>query len=229
MSTDNESLKILIADDHALVRGGLALLLQMLDSDVEIPQANTYEEIIELLSKNPDTDLVLVDLLMPGMEEFEGVRGIRKFAPDIPVIVVSVRETSKDIQDALDAGAVGYIPKTSTPEVTLGAIRLVLSGGLYLPPHILRRTAIDAGRALPLRAERLEAESGLTPRQYEVLALIAQGKSNRDIAAILGVSLGTVKVHVLRIFRELNVQNRTEAVMKATEIGTLPAMKRGLT
>lgn len=224
MAAGNSPLRVIIADDQALVRGGLALLIRMIDNDIEIIEANNLHEIVSALSSQDPIDLVLADLLMPGMNGFEGIKRICEAAPDVPVVVVSVKESVDDIRQALDSGAMGYIPKTSTPDVMVSAVKLVLSGGMYLPPHLLGRSATHETQSQGEAggSSRAKPTAGLTPRQKEVLSLMAKGKSNREIASLLGLAPGTVKVHALRIFKALNVQNRTEAVVKSAELRKEP-------
>lgn len=220
-------LRIVLADDHALVRGGLVLLIKLMGEPIEILEANDLEQATGYLSEGPPVDLLLLDLLMPGMNGVEGVRRICQTWPDVPVVVVSVREDTEAIREALRAGAMGYIPKTSSPEVTTNALRFILAGGVYIPPHVLHLTDTrpepssgrDAG-GTPEQLEKAEGGSpfGLTERQLEVLRLMAQGRSNKDIAADLNISPGTVKMHVSRIFKVLNVENRTQAASKLAEL-----------
>ncbi len=220
MGNENPVFRIIVADDHALVRGGLVQLVRLVEENVEIIEANDFNQTLELLSEGQAIDLLLLDLLMPGMNGMEGIKQICKDSPDVPVIVVSARENVTAIRNALAAGAVGYIPKTSSPDVMMSAIKLVLSGGVYVPPHVLGlseqieetiedQLAAEKGNLLPSRGY-----SKLTQRQQEVLDLMALGKSNKEIADELGLTTGTVKMHSSRIFKSLNVQNRTEAVAK---------------
>ncbi len=225
MSTFSPNFKIIVADDHALVRGGLAQLVKLVEEKVEIFETNDFGQTLEVLSKGQAVDLLLLDLLMPGMDGVDGIVQICKQWPQVPVIVVSAKENISAIRSALNAGAMGYIPKTSSPEVMMCAIKLVLSGGIYVPPHVLG--------ASPLSDENIQEQniysenSGalskygyeqLTSRQQEVLDLMAFGKSNKDIAIELGLTTGTVKMHSSRIFKTLNVQNRTEAVAKFAQL-----------
>lgn len=224
MSVTSKNFKIIIADDHALVRGGLAQLVKLVERNVEIYETNDFSQTLELLSKDKDADLVLLDLLMPGMDGVDGIKQICKQWPDVPVIIVSAKENIKAIRNALSAGAMGYIPKTSSPDVMMSAIRLVLSGGVYVPPHVLgESTLLDNQNYEQSFAgiNNLNDENNfeqLTQRQQEVLGLMAFGKSNKDIANELGLTTGTVKMHSSRIFKTLNVQNRTEAVAKFTQL-----------
>ena len=220
MGNENPVFRIIVADDHALVRGGLVQLVRLVEENVEIIEANDFNQTLELLSEGQAIDLLLLDLLMPGMNGMEGIKQICKDSPDVPVIVVSARENVTAIRNALAAGAVGYIPKTSSPDVMMSAIKLVLSGGVYVPPHVIGlseqieetiedQLAAEKGNLLPSRGY-----SKLTQRQQEVLDLMALGKSNKEIADELGLTTGTVKMHSSRIVKSLNVQNRTEAVAK---------------
>ena len=221
MSTSSQSFRIIVADDHALVRGGLAQLVMLVEENVEIFESNDFGQTLEVLGRGQAIDLLLLDLLMPGMEGVDGIAQICKQWPDVPVIVVSAKENIAAIRSALAAGAMGYIPKTSSPDVMMSAIKLVLSGGVYVPPHVLGTSSLSEERMqeqnITSETFGLSAEQGyeqLTERQQEVLDLMAFGKSNKDIADDLGLTTGTVKMHSSRIFKTLNVQNRTEAVAK---------------
>ena len=222
MNVKSSTFRIVIADDHALVRGGLAQLVKLIEEDVEIIETSDFDQTLDLLSKGLSVDLLLMDLLMPGMNGMEGIKQICKDWPDVPVVVVSVREQIAAIRSALAAGAMGYIPKTSSPEVMMSAIKLVLSGGVYVPPHVLGSTSLrDEQGYYTAEENRSTMEKGyaqLTPRQLEVLDLMALGKQNRDIANELGLNIGTVKMHSSRIFKTLNVHNRTEAVAKYSQL-----------
>ena len=225
MNNTHANFRIVVADDHALVRGGLAQLVKLVEENVEIIESNDFTQTLEILDNGQTIDLLLLDLLMPGMNGVEGIKQICKQWPDVPVIVVSVRENIAAIRNALAAGAMGYIPKTSSPDVMMSAIKLVLSGGVYVPPHVLGSTSKSEEQAqeLGIETETLGSsiEQGyaqLTQRQQEVLDLMALGKSNRDIANELGLTTGTVKMHSSRIFKTLNVQNRTEAVAKFAQL-----------
>jgi len=219
MGTDSSIFRIMVADDHALVRGGLVQLVKLVEENVEIIETNDFQQTLEYLKEGKPVDLLLLDLLMPGMNNMDGIKKICKDWPDVPVIVVSASEQIAAIRSALAAGAMGYIPKTSSPEVMMSAIKLVLSGGVYVPPHVLGASVSndDSVPEQKYAAESFEnsldqSVAQLTPRQLEVLDLMALGKPNRDIANDLGLNVGTVKMHSSRIFKTLNVQNRTEAV-----------------
>ena len=139
-------MKILLADDHTLFRSGMRLVLAELDSEVEIVEAGTREEAVATLESEP-VDLVLTDLLMPGMDQDTGVARLKAANPDAPIIVVSMLESPSDIRRAVDSGATGFIPKSSTSQVMIEAIKLVLAGGVYLPPSLLNFSKKAASRS----------------------------------------------------------------------------------
>ena len=219
IASGNAPLRILVADDHALFRAGLRHLLKDSSGEPEIVEARDFQEAAQCLSQAGDFDLLLLDLNMPGMEGFAGVRQLCAQAPDVPIVVVSVRDEAQDVRRALDAGAMGYIPKSSTPEVMVSALRLVLAGGIYLPPNLLvgptSELASDGSDQGDPQSDLLKR---LTLRQRDVLALLAKGKSNKEIAEVLGLAPGTVKIHVSRILRAFGVQNRTQAVITAAAV-----------
>lgn len=216
----HSNVSLLVVDDHPLIRAGMGHLLSRLAERVEIVEAGDVQKGLDVLSGNGKFDLILVDLLMPGMNGFEGLEKICRASGDSAVVVVSMKDRSDDVRKAIEAGAVGYIPKSSDPEVLLSALKLVLSGGVYLPPNVLGASArrMPEPDHQPLSLEPSEAQLGrLTPRQREVLTLMAQGKSNKEIAKDLGLAAGTVKIHVSSIFKALKVTNRTRAVIAARD------------
>ncbi len=213
-------MRILLADDHALFRSGMRYLLSELDGAVEITEASSKAEATECLARQ-DYDLILTDLLMPGMNQDNGVAAFKAIKPGTPVVVVSMLDSSADVRSAVAAGAAGFIPKSTTPEVMIEAIKLVLSGGVYLPPTILRaETPAHGGTNGRTEPPRLKQ---LSRRQSAVLAELVLGKSNKEIAYSLNLSEATVKVHIAAIMRALNAQNRTQAVLAAVQHGLLPA------
>jgi DNA-binding NarL/FixJ family response regulator len=208
-------MKILLADDHPLFREGVKPVLYKLEGDTEVIEAKDYPCAFQAAHDNLDLDLALLDLYMPGMRGKDGVSRFRAAFPELPVVVLSASEQSEDIHRLMAAGALGYITKSSPSEVILSALRLVLSGGVYLPPSLLwpAEAGGDQGRAFPARPP------ALTLRQLEVLRELVQGKSNRQIAESLNVTEGTIKIHMAGIFRTLKVANRTEAVLIAQKMG----------
>jgi DNA-binding NarL/FixJ family response regulator len=209
-------LKIILADDHTLFRDGFALLFQQLETGAEVLEAGHLEEAMAFAACHPDADLMLLDLNMPGMNGQEGIQRVSEAYPQLPVVVVSGSESKESVQAVMAAGASGFIPKSSSTAVMQSAIRLVLSGGVYLPPQLLMTgmmgTAVESGRNAPGR---------LTDRQQDVLRLLAVGMSNKQICRELGLGEGTIKVHIAAIYRTLDVGNRTEAANAARRMGLL--------
>ena len=207
---------IVIADDHALVRGGLALIAKMAVKEAVIFQTNSFDETINTITETPSIDLLLLDLMMPGMDADNSIKAICKQFPDIPIVVISVKEDFNSIQRCIAAGAAGYIPKTSPPNITISAIQLVLSGGIYVPPHILRPQQSEPLDSI--QSSEQGALDSLTQRQKDVLGQIVLGKSNQAIADDLGLTVPTIKMHVPAIFKKFQVKNRTEAVAKYSRL-----------
>lgn len=218
-------MKILLVDDHALFRDGLRYVLQQMDEQVTIEEAQSSSEALSIVEKAPDLDLVLLDLGLPGMDGFGVLKILRERYPGIPVVIVSASSYSQDVRRALDMGAMGFIPKSSTSQVMLSALRLVFSGGVYLPPALLEESdqlaTYDNSFGFR-RSEDTAAELtrlGFTERQIQVLKLMAQGQSNKHIARALNVAEGTVKIHVTAILKALNVSNRSQAIIAASRLG----------
>ena len=217
-------MKILIVDDHPLILEALRHVLRQLDGDVLVLDARTAEEGRRLVAGNSDAGLLLLDLTLPGADGFSLLEELRDAYPTVPVVVLSASDRREDIMRAIDLGAMGYIPKSSSNQVMLQALRLVLSGGVYLPPVALAAGDAAAAEAPPVvedaAGSRTTArELGLTARQAQVLALILQGKPNKVICRELGLAEGTVKIHVAAILRALNVSTRTQAVIEASRLG----------
>jgi len=206
--------KIILADDHALFRDGFALLFQQLEAEAVVLEAGDLAEAMELAACHPDTDLMLLDLNMPGMNGQAGIKQVSEAYPQLPVIVLSASETRECVEAVLAAGAVGFIPKSSSSAVMQSAVRLVLSGGVYLPPQLLL-----AQRADTANGPGHNGAAKLTGRQRDVLRLLAAGMSNKQICRELELGEGTIKVHIAAIFRALEVGNRTEAANAAHRLG----------
>ena len=207
--------KIVIADDHALVRGGLELVVKMAVPNAEIFQANNFDETINVLQSNFSIDLVMLDLMMPGMLS-DSIKNITQQFPDVPIVIVSVKEDFDSIHKSISLGASGFIPKTSAPEVTISAIQLVLSGGVYIPPHVLKPQTQTAENNQ--HSNNFDTFNALSKRQKQVLDLITLGRSNQAIADELDLTIPTIKMHVSAILKKLNVKNRTEAVSIYTNL-----------
>ncbi|NDP47959.1 MAG: response regulator transcription factor [Sulfuriferula multivorans] len=202
-------MKTLLADDHPLMREGVRQVLAQLEPAVEIIDAHDYPSLFAQTAAHADLDLAVVDLNMPGFVGMQGITQFRSRFPDIPLVVLSASESPHDIRSALEAGALGYIPKATSTTMMLAALRQVLSGDLYMPA-CLGDNGLHA--VAPADFEDLQ-HSGLTARQLEVARLLAQGCANKAIAGMLAMSESTVKVHISAIFRAFKVTNRTEAVL----------------
>ncbi|HEY0835210.1 MAG TPA: response regulator transcription factor [Azospirillum sp.] len=214
-------MKILIGDDHLLFREGLRRLLEQLHADATFVEAGTFGEVVEHCRSGEHFEVILLDLNMPSWPGFDGIREVQALQSGTPVVVVSASEALNDIRGALDHGATGYIPKSSSVKVMLGALNLVFSGGIYVPPGALTFGAEANGRRRPMESSAERAGGyGLTQRQREVLDCLRAGKSNKQIAYELGLSEGTVKIHVTAIFKSLGVKNRTQAVIAAAQMAS---------
>lgn len=204
-------MKTLLADDHPLMREGVRLVLSQLAPQVEIIDAHDYPSLFAQAARHDDLDLALVDLNMPGFAGMQGITQFRSRFPEIPLVVLSASESAHDMRGALEAGALGFIPKAASTAVMLAALRQVLAGNLYVPASLVDSHCDPhpgaAGAAVALQ------HSGLTARQLDVARLLAQGCANKAIAGMLAMSEGTVKVHIAAIFRVFGVANRTEAVL----------------
>lgn len=218
-------MKILVVDDHTLIREGLRLVLKELDDEVVVLEAQNCQETLDLAADNPDLDLILLDLHLPGVDGFDALTEVRERHAAIPVVVLSATDNRETVIGALDRGAMGFIPKSSPTRVMLGALRLVLSGGVYLPAEVLVHAdylfpgIVSPPQGATRRSASASAELGLTDRQAEVLALMVQGKPNKLICRELGLAEGTVKIHVTAILKVLNVVNRTQAVIAVGRMG----------
>jgi DNA-binding NarL/FixJ family response regulator len=218
-------MKILVVDDHALIREALRGVLKELKDDAVIIEASDGRRAIQLAGEHPDLGLVLLDLNLPDRHGLELLAELRERHPAIPAVVLSALNDRDTVAKALDLGALGFIPKSSTREVMLSALRLVFSGGIYIPPDILaRRDAApsqlspNAGGTGP-RPSSSPRDLGLTDRQVDVLALMMQGKSNKAICRALDLAEPTVKNHVTAVLKALKVSNRTEAVIAVGALG----------
>ena len=204
--------RILVADDHPLMRTALRQTVAQAMEGAEIVEASRFEQIGPLLSADEATDMILLDLHMPGMNGFIGLMMLRAEHPAIPVVVVSASEDAATIQRALDCGASGFVPK-SAPNSQIGeAIRAVLDGEIWMPE-------IEADGGSPGLAQ---CAASLTPQQLRVLAGIAEGKLNKQIAYEMNVAETTVKAHITTILRKLGVLTRTQAALLANQLALSP-------
>lgn len=219
-------MKILVADDHPLLREALLLVLRELEGGVTPIEAADGEAVRRLAAEHPDLDLVLLDLCLPGVCGLELFDALRRDYPALPLVVLSALDDPGTVKAVLAGGALGFIPKSSPHQVLVHALRLVLAGGRYLPPELMPELAGADWASVPARAASPgtfgggSAEAlGLTERQQQVLALLAQGKSNKQICRALGLAEATVKVHVTAVLKALRVTSRTQAVVAINRLG----------
>ncbi|MBP2295363.1 LuxR C-terminal-related transcriptional regulator [Azospirillum rugosum] len=219
-------MNVLLADDHLLFRDGLRRLLVLSNENMTFFEASSFDDVRRMCDGETAFDLILLDLGMPGWTGFETLGEIHARLPRALLVVVSASEKRSDLLAALENGAAGFIPKSSSAKVLLGALQLVLAGGVYLPEQAIRgeRMADHGAAAYGMGGGgageddalgQLAGSETLTPRQRDVLNRLRDGKSNKQIAHELGLTEGTVKVHVTAILRQLGVRNRTQAAITA--------------
>jgi DNA-binding NarL/FixJ family response regulator len=207
--------RLVIADDHPLFRGALREAVSGLFERVDIAEAGTFDEAVELLERGTDVDLVLLDLAMPGTRNFSGLMYMRAQYPSVPVIVVSANEDPAVIRRCMELGASGFIPKTLGVDAMRAAISRILGGGVWTPPDVDLTAGSDAEDT-----ELMARMATLTPQQVRVLMMLSEGLLNKQIAFQLGVSEATVKAHVSAILQKLGVESRTQAVIAAAKMET---------
>jgi len=208
-----EIYQLVIADDHPLFRGALREAVSGLLERVEIAEAGTFDDVVALLDKGGEIDLVTLDLSMPGVRGFSGLMYIRAQYPSVPVIVVSANDDPAAIRRCMEFGASGFIPKTLSVEAMRAAISRILSGGVWTPADVDLSAGSDAESAA-----LMARMATLTPQQVRVLMMLSEGLLNKQIAYQLSVSEATVKAHVSAILQKLGVESRTQAVIAAAKI-----------
>jgi DNA-binding NarL/FixJ family response regulator len=202
---------ILLVEDHPLFREGFKLILGKLDATIVIHEAGDAKSALQQAAER-EYDLVLLDLKLPDVEGIPAVTTLREALPSTPLVVLSAQEHPNLVHEAIKAGAMGFIPKSSTPEVLIPAMRLVLAGGVYLPPAVLEKP-------MPEPRPSMATLPDLTQRQVDVLRWLVQGKSNKEIARQLGIVEATVKLHVTPILRAFGVEKRSELVYVVAKLG----------
>lgn len=212
----SRGMKILVVDDHLVMLEGLSALLRQEGPQTVIVQASSAAEALAAVEQHADLDIVVLDLLMPGTSGLSTISEIGRARPELPVIVLSSSEDPRDVRNALSQGALGYVPKSASQTTLLSAIRLVMSGELYIPSLMLNQAG-----AAKSAADRSMARALLTPRQIDVLRRISESLPNKTIAYEMDLSEKTVKAHITAIFRALNVVNRTQAAAAGRDLGLL--------
>jgi DNA-binding NarL/FixJ family response regulator len=223
--------KILIVDDHALVRRGMSHVVRESFPDAEIVEAGTAAEALDAMTAAP-TDIALVDVRMPDSDGLELLHEMKARWPDVPVIMLTSFDHAQYVRRALAEGAAGYMLKDATPEDLEQAIKVALSGGgNVLSPKVIQNLfeTMDGGGTSSDTGDGVHRPtSSLTQRETDILALLAEGRSNRDISRALYLSEKTVKAHLAAIFRKLGVSNRTQAAMAAVSMGIGPTSFGGV-
>jgi DNA-binding NarL/FixJ family response regulator len=211
-------LKILVVDDHPLVRDAMAQLVEQLGGEVTVFEAPDCAAGLATARAHADLDLVLLDLNLPGLSGIPALERFRQEHPAAPVVIISMFRDRETVNEAIRRGAMGFIPKSSNRDTIVNALRLVLSGSVYVPPE----AAIGSERpeeAPSLKHVRTAVELGLTARQGQVLALLMKGRSNKQICRELGLAERTVKAHMTAVLNTLKVSSRTQAVIAASSLG----------
>lgn len=219
-------MKILLADDQWSSRAGLSSLLRTIDQDVSIVEASTLDEANDALAGDVDPDLILLDLVMLGSDAFTGIKALHDRYPESPLVVFSVMDRRSDVLYAIELGARGYIPKAANGDEILKAVKHVRAGDIYVSRALLESKASpdkNSGSRPTTNSHLRELVERMTDRQRDVFALLAQGKSNPEIAKDLGLSSHTVRIHISAILRALGVSNRTQAALLAADHGRSPS------
>jgi len=230
-------MKVLLIDDHPLILSALQSVIQGLGDDVTVVGAASARAARDTLKAQPDFDLVLLDLALGDADGFDVLAEFRTAYPALPVVVVSASDRTSDVIRAIDLGAMGFVPKRASNDTLSEALRMVMSGGIYVPPMTMgieqpsERYGSGAGDLGTVRQGASEGgfqtapaigSLGLTPRQTDVLSLLLKGQPNKLIARELGLSVETVKDHVAAVLRALNVSTRTQAVLAVSQMAQQP-------
>lgn len=227
-------MKVLLIDDHPLIQLALQSVIEGLEEGLNVIFASTARAGRTMLAEDPSIDLVLLDLQLGDADGFDVLSEFRRGYPALPVVVVSASDRTSDVIRSIDLGAMGFIPKRASNETICQALRLIMSGGIYVPPMSMgsgNRTVIGSNdgfsrysglthgyQDIPVHTPQELATLGLTPRQSDVLALLLQGQTNKTIAREMGLSTETVKDHVAAVLRTLNVNSRTQAVLAVAQL-----------
>ncbi|MCP4328597.1 MAG: response regulator transcription factor [Alphaproteobacteria bacterium] len=208
-------MKILLADDHLMVAEALGSYLTQLRPGIEMLRGTSFGEALKLVSGTASIDLVILDLHMPGMDGTSGLRKMCAAFPDIPVVIISGNADGRQMRDALDSGAAGFIPKNLSGKAMLSALELILAGEPYIPEAALSASNMSAVDDQRVGLTTDSPLNDLTAREFEVLVQLVRGLANKEIARALGSSDVTVAFHLKNVYRKLDVSRRTQAVRKA--------------
>ncbi len=218
-------MRVLVVDDHQLVIDALEKYLIGIDPDVEVIPALKFEETIDNVRESPDFDLIILDLYLPDMTGLEGLTLLHSQCPDIPIVMISGVANRREIMDALERGAAGFIPKGLSSAMIVKALEIVLSGERYIPSILIGGRSLiekELGYSGKVTRDTGSPFGKLTRREREVLALLLNGYSNKEIARNIGVKEITAAFHLRGVFKKLGVSNRTKAAAKALREGWQP-------
>ncbi|WP_166263305.1 response regulator [Marinobacter caseinilyticus] len=220
--------KILIADDHPLFREAITSVIESGFAGSEVFETADLDSALAITQQNDDLDLILLDLNMPGMHGLNGLISLRNEAPTIPVVIVSAEEDKQVVLQAITYGAIGFITKSSARSQMTEAIQQILNGNVYLPPDIIRTGKDSTQRRHRNEDDPISPEllNSLTRRQLLVLERMSKGESNKQIAYHLSIAETTVKAHVSAILRKLNVHNRVQAILSASDVDFSQYLRR---
>lgn len=221
-------MKLLLVDDHGLFRGGLRLLLGSMQRDLEILEADSCQDALAMMRQHQNIELCLIDLSLRGENGMQVIQLLKEINPAVITVIVSGDERPATIRAALEAGAMGYVPKTVSPEIMVQALQLVLVGGIYLPPSLLQAAPEEMEGGIETGGGDNGTVIELTERQVQVLQCLLRGWPNKLICRDLNISDNTLKGHLGAIYRSLNVNNRTQAVIEAGKRGLKVDIKGGL-
>jgi len=225
-------MKILVVDDHALIREAMRGVLKELRGDATVLEAGNSQQAMRIIAEEDDLGLILLDLNLPDRDGFAVLSELRQSYPAISVVVLSGQQDHDSVVKAFELGALGFITKSGQRDVLLSALRLVFAGGTYIPPEAIEREEKPSPKPAVSRlgaetAHVTPADLGLTGRQLDVLALMMEGKGNKEICRALNLAEPTVKNHVTAILKALKVTNRTAAVIAVRDLGwELPRHKK---
>ncbi|MCA0176854.1 MAG: response regulator transcription factor [Proteobacteria bacterium] len=219
-------MKVLLVDQQPLILAALRAIIESICAGLRVSTATAADQARSVLAREPEHDLVLLDLELDDTPGFTLLAEWREAYPELPVVVMSRADRAEDVVQAIDLGAMGFLPKRLSTAALADALQLVLAGGIYVPPVDTAAAASAAahapqaprsGSVAPLDAIPYD-KLGITPRQADVLAMLLQGRSNKDIARRLDLSVETVKDHVGAVLRALGVTSRTQAVLAVSEL-----------
>lgn len=210
-------MKALVVDDHPVFVSALKTVLKQLRRGVDVDTATSAEEALQQIEYHPDYQFILLDLTMPGLDGFAFLRALEQRKLNIPAIIVSSDEEPETIHACIKAGAVGFIPKSYDSERMMRAVEQVMNGEIYLPEALVQSSVQTDGDAIKQRCEQI----GITDKTYQVLEWLAKGKTNKEIAEEMYISVHTVKAHLARLFERLQTSNRMDAVMESIRLGLI--------